>query len=128
MMCKCGRYMIPPGHTRCIRCQGDRKESEEPTWRGRWRVYPRSCAGHIIQGAAASLPLLAVSLWKPDNVMAVVVAVAVLAVWLWIYTAYQGLSGARKAVNRKKTDTMGLDVVDFLIGTMPVLITTLILV
>lgn len=111
--------MIPPGHTVCYRCQGDRKEAGEPTWWSRWRVYPRSCFGHIVQGAVAASPMVAVMMkW---SLQAFAVAVVILLVWMWFYTSYQGLSGARKAVNRKKTDTMGLDVIDFLIGTMPVL-------
>ena len=76
------------------------------TWFSRWRVYPWSCAGHVTQGIAAGALAGAGHHWPA-------------AVWFTGYLAYQFGSGARKAVNRHETDTIGLDSFDFTVGFLP---------
>ena len=82
-----------------------------PTYFNRWRRYPRSCAGHTLQGFIIGLlmlsPVFLPSLW-PLAAFAGLQACG--------YFAYQFGSGARKAINRHETDSIGWDCADLTVG------------
>ena len=73
---------------------------------GRFRRHPLSCLGHILQGALCGGLILS-GWWE----LAVVGAL-----WVLLYIAYQGLSMARKAINKGAADTGGLDTSDAIVG------------
>ena len=99
----CDQYRARPGHATCYRCGA---QEPPPTWFGRWRRYPWSVAGHIATGAACGV--MAAFDWHWPA-----------AVWAGAFFAYQFGSGARKAINRRETDTMGLDTYDLAVGFVP---------
>ena len=84
---------------------------KSPTYFSRWRAYPRSCAGHTAQGwgigVMALSPLIMGALWP----LAPVAAILALG-----YFCYQFGSGARKAINRHETDSIGWDCADLSVG------------
>ena len=87
-----------------------------PTYFNRWRRYPRSCAGHTLQGfiiGALMLTPLLTQRWDGDSLWVFTVAGVVLALG---YFAYQFGSGARKAINRHETDSIGWDCADLSVG------------
>ena len=108
-----------------------------PTWFGRWRVYPWSCAGHIAQGAVAGLLPgpglgLALMLWmlpaldQPGWEMTPVLAMGLMVmglvagyIWWRGFEAYQRLSFQRKVNTTGRGDTAGLDAYDFIVGYVP---------
>ena len=79
-----------------------------PTWFSRWRVYPRSVLGHVLQGAASGL-LVHIG----------PVGLAIAAFWFLGFVAYQALSFARKVSTEGRGDTAGLDAFDFIVGFLP---------
>ena len=78
----------------------------QPTYWSRWRTHPLSCAGHVAQGVLCGVLVLT---GQPP-------LMALAALWLLLYATYQGLSMARKAVNRHRADTGGLDTADAITG------------
>ena len=99
---------------------------QPPTYFNRWRRYPRSCAGHTLQGfiigalmlAPAFLPFLPVKLpsYLEENRLLLLVLPAFAALQAIGYFAYQFGSGARKAINRHETDSIGWDCADLSVG------------
>ena len=87
---------------------------EHPSWWSRWRKYPLSCAGHILQGSITGL-LMLTELWLFG------------AMWAIFFIAYQGLSFARKVSQEGRGDTAGLDSVDFLVGALITLAVVLVI-
>ena len=77
----------------------------KPTFWNRFRRYPLSCVGHIVQGVAAGL-LVAAGLHG---------ALAG-ALWAYLFVQYQSLSFQRKRDWEGRGDTAGLDTMDFLVG------------
>ena len=102
-----------------------REREPQPTYFNRWRRYPKSCAGHTMQGLLTGLVILSpaiVAFQMPNAPAALTMAVILfpltvmgfaLALGYW---AYQFGSGARKAVNRHKTDSIGWDSADLMVG------------
>ena len=80
---------------------------KHPTWFSRWRKYPWSCAGHVLGWGAVPGVMMALGLYAPAVVM------------LIGFAYYEAGSGYRKAVNTGKTDTVGLDFVDAVVGFVP---------
>ena len=78
-----------------------------PTWFSRWRSYPWSCAGHVAFWGALPGAMMALGCYAPAMVMLVG------------FAYYEAGSGYRKAVNHGKTDTVGLDFVDAVVGFVP---------
>ena len=100
-------------------------DKKQPTYFSRWRAYPRSCLGHTAQGVLTGMVILAPLLFASQmpNVPAAVAAaiifspLSVLGFTLALgYWAYQFGSGARKAVNRHQTDSIGWDAADLSVG------------
>lgn len=87
-------------------CRQRKERPKHPTWGGRFRLYPWSCAGHIAQGFAAGV-LAATGHYWPASV------------WGAGFVAYQGLSFARKVNTEGRGDTAGLDAADFVVGAIP---------
>ena len=85
---------------------------KHPSWFSRWKKYPLSCAGHILQGALAG----AMMGWGDTFLITVGI------LWAVFFIAYQGLSFARKVNQEGRGDTAGLDTVDFLVGLLIVTI------
>lgn len=97
----------------------------QPTYFNRWRRYPKSCAGHTLQGALTGLVILApaiAALQMPSTASALTVAIILFPLTVMGFTlalgywAYQFGSGARKAVNRHRTDSIGWDSADLMVG------------
>ena len=118
---------------RCAACtRRVRGQLAHPTWFGRWRVYPWSCAGHIAQGAVAGLlpaPGLALAVWAEKDPIAWAFALALAVfgfavgyIWWRGFEAYQRLSFQRKVNTTGRGDTAGLDAYDFIVGYVPVAI------
>lgn len=84
-----------------------------PTYFNRWRRYPRSCAGHTLQGFIIGLLILAPPLLMGGRGFAVTAFALLQAQG---YFAYQFGSGARKAINRHQTDSIGWDCADLSVG------------
>ena len=73
-----------------------------------WRYYPKPCAGHHAQGAAAVGFLnLGVALWSVEAILAGFAGSLFMVIF---YIAYQGLSMIRKG------DSGGLDCMDAYVG------------
>ena len=98
---------------------------KSPTYFNRWRRYPRSCFGHTLQGYCIGTVMLApamAALQMPDMAAAVAVALMLAPLSLFgfvmalAYMGYQMGSGARKAVNRHETDSIGWDIADMSVG------------
>ena len=85
---------------------------KHPTWFSRWRSYGWSCAGHVLFWGAAPGVMMALGLYAPAVVM------------LAGFAYYEAGSGYRKAVNDGKTDTVGLDFVDAVVGFVPAYLLT----
>ena len=79
---------------------------QHPSWFSRWKKYPLSCAGHILQGILAG----AMMAWGDTFLIAVGI------LWAAFFVAYQGLSFARKVNQEGRGDTAGLDSTDFAVG------------
>lgn len=89
------------------------KKEKDTTWFSRWRKkpdgtkgYPGSIIGHMAQGVAAGVLAAYGYHWAAG-------------IWTAGYFSYQFGSGARKAINKRKADTIGLDAFDFTIGFVP---------
>ena len=82
---------------------------KHPTWFSRWKAYPMSCLMHVLFWGAVPGALLAYDFrtWPVALVM------------LFGFAYYEAGSGYRKAVNDGKTDTVGLDFVDAVVGFVP---------
>ena len=111
----CHKYRIASGKQTCYACAPASQASPEATWFSRWRKYPKSVAGHIAQGFALG-SLCFADFWMGFGATAL---------YGQFFLAYQIGSGARKAVNKRKTDTIGLDAFDFIVGAAPPLVAAL---
>ena len=89
----------------------------KPTWFNRWRTYPKSIAGHILQGVAAGIMV------GSGSTELIIGGVS----WMVGFWLYQFGSGLRKAINTNHTDTMGLDAFDFIVGLIPAVVITVII-
>ena len=79
----------------------------------RWRRYGLSCAGHTAQGFGFGMLMLAPNFLLAMQAWPLTVVGAMLA---FLYVGYQVGSGARKAVNHHKTDSIGWDIADASVG------------
>lgn len=120
------------GSGRCATCNRRAAAMTHPTWFGRWRVYPWSCAGHIAQGVLAGLLplpgllLLALADTEPEPGLELLalgllaLGIAIGYIWWRGFEAYQRLSFQRKVNTTGRGDTAGLDAYDFIVGYVPV--------
>ena len=117
---------------RCAACARS-KGLAHPTWFGRWRAYPMSCLGHVVQGAiAGALPWPAFLLHlfpcvqraddQPEYVIPLLFLAGLVIGYIWWrgFEAYQRLSFQRKVNTTGRGDTAGLDTYDFIVGYVPV--------
>lgn len=101
-------------------------ETPKPTWLNRWQRYPRSIIGHIAWGSLSGLSLsagvlVAAGAGPPAEAFrALAIAITLFGfalIWFIGGIAYQFGSGFRKHDTEGRTDTVGLDCVDYAVGT-----------
>ena len=121
MTCRCGRYNKAPGQKTCYRCAYD--AAGTVTWFSRFKMYPKSVIGHIAQGAGAAL-CVAVPMAMGGG-PALTAGITTAAIWYLGFRDYQFGSAKRKEINTGRTDTMGLDTYDFIVGFLPIAVGSL---
>lgn len=111
---------------RCAACARLKGLAGHPTWFGRWRAYPMSCLGHVVQGAiAGALPFPGLFLYafcdleEMPAILLSVIGLVIGYVWWRGFEAYQRLSFERKVNTTGRGDTAGLDAYDFIVGYVP---------